>query len=473
MKSAWKKFILLLIVLCCILTSGCFKISIDTTVHENGSVTTKAKFLGAKIMKDKIEEMKNDLIKKGAEVKPVKDNNMSGFEATQNYPSVGALAQEGMNVFNKIEGKNKGIQEQKGWFFDAYSFDLYVEGSKDANKVDSEDDQMIKDMVSDNVSFDFALHLPYSADSNNADVVKNDNKSMEWDLATALMDGKDVSMQTQFRIWHEDHIIITIVAIALLAIALIIAVVLRFAVVKDETKKKHLTMGIAILAVLLVGSIGTSAYMLLKPIHFNESDMISTSSNTDKNENIIEKEEKKATEKQQPQQQSAPLAEVRTSMKEYGIQDDVLASSYGHSGAGSLSITQTPNGGKRMVVIDAKNHQAAYVELNSDVYNFISNSNQSVIPPVIFQITILNDKRDNDSKLGAWDGSDHTLGIYCLYKFDNEGNVIPGMLTSGAGIHPSHYQAYLNEQKNVDLANLILTEMQALHSDANRKGVKI
>lgn len=36
------------------------------------------------------------------------------------------------------------------------------------------------------------------------------------------------------------------------------------------------------------------------------------------------------------------------------------------------------------------------------------------------------------------------------------------MLTTGMGESPAHLQAYLQEAKNVNLANLVLTEMKKL-----------
>lgn len=165
------------------------------------------------------------------------------------------------------------------------------------------------------------------------------------------------------------------------------------------------------------------------------------------------------------------IAKAQDAMKNFGIQDKVEATSYGDSNAGSLSIVRSSNGQRRLVALDKKNSQVAFVELTSKVYYL---ANKGPHPgPVILQVTILNDTHDNDAAYGVWNGNNHTMGIYSAYTVDASGNVVPGMLTSGEGANPSHYQGVLYEQKNVDLANLILTEMPALQADANQRGVKI
>ena len=77
-------------------------------------------------------------------------------------------------------------------------------------------------------------------------------------------------------------------------------------------------------------------------------------------------------------------------------------------------------------------------------------------------MTIFNDVRGSDSVNGVWKGKDHLLPIYAQFKINNSGEIIPGMLTTGMGESPAHLQAYLQETKNVNLANLVLTEMKKL-----------
>ena len=77
-------------------------------------------------------------------------------------------------------------------------------------------------------------------------------------------------------------------------------------------------------------------------------------------------------------------------------------------------------------------------------------------------MTIFNDVRGSDSVNGVWKGKDHLLPINAQFKINNSGEIIPGMLTTGMGESPARLQAYLQETKNVNLANLVLTEMKKL-----------
>ncbi len=140
----------------------------------------------------------------------------------------------------------------------------------------------------------------------------------------------------------------------------------------------------------------------------------------------------------------------------------VIASTLGHSGNGFLAIINN-NGEYGFVINDEKNHQIAEVPFSFKTYNFYLNKDGKYLPPVIFNMDVLTDNTDDDMKLGQWSGPNHIIPIYAVFKLDQYNNILPGMLTSAQGLTPSHYQAHLKEQKNVDTANLFLTEMKTLH----------
>lgn len=179
-----------------------------------------------------------------------------------------------------------------------------------------------------------------------------------------------------------------------------------------------------------------------------------------------EKKEKTA----EKQEANDSIGTVQKIMEQEGISGKVLATSYGYDPNGSLSLIGGK--GRRLLVIDEKNHQKAFVEATSKLYQFI-NHRTGNLPPVIFQMRVLNEKPGEDEKAGYWDGTSHVIPIYAQYSFDGEGKVVPGMLNTGAGARPSHYHGYLQEQRHVDLANLVLTEMQALHENANANHIML
>lgn len=170
-------------------------------------------------------------------------------------------------------------------------------------------------------------------------------------------------------------------------------------------------------------------------------------------------------------QNDATLTKMKAVLESYNIADEVLATSYGHSNAGSLSIIQTDNGKKHLVAIDNVNQRVAIINFTPAVYDFLNqvyNAGKVLLP-----IMIINDQHDKDAVYGTWVGNDHKMGILAAFSIDAKQNVVPGMLTSGKGANPAAYQDVLYETKNVNMVNLILTEMKALHEDMQKRGIKI
>lgn len=154
---------------------------------------------------------------------------------------------------------------------------------------------------------------------------------------------------------------------------------------------------------------------------------------------------------------------------DYGYSNsEVLATTYGHSEDGFLTIL----GGEKykIILIDRKNHRSAVVTLvrKDEIKNFasekggLSRINNRLSGVIIAEFAVPNDEQDQDSGAGGWEGTTHRIPIYCSYDMTNSGIIEPGKLTTGKGIRPSHYQMYLFEQKNVDMANLFLMELLPL-----------
>lgn len=159
-----------------------------------------------------------------------------------------------------------------------------------------------------------------------------------------------------------------------------------------------------------------------------------------------------------------------------GIKGTVIATSAGHSSKGSLSLIKNQNGKYVFVLIDEGNHRMATINYNEEAYNFVNTkkNNNPLSGIVRFNLYIYNDTKDADANAGEWyGGKNHTIPIYAAYDTDRDGNIVPGMLNTGKGFSPSHYHGYLNEQKNVDLANLFLTEMESLHKNVKENNLSL
>ena len=168
----------------------------------------------------------------------------------------------------------------------------------------------------------------------------------------------------------------------------------------------------------------------------------------------------------QPAQTNSTNAKAEQELWQKGVQGTVLASSIGHNSSGYLSLVKNNNNQYQIVTFDTKNDRIGITPYEKNLLYFTNrkpkgDSNETVI----FNITILNDSSDRDGGAGAWENGNHTLPIFASYKFDSAGNLIPGMLTTGKGVKPSHYQGYFYEARNVDIINLFLTEMMALQKN--------
>ena len=156
------------------------------------------------------------------------------------------------------------------------------------------------------------------------------------------------------------------------------------------------------------------------------------------------------------QQQTKPAKTVEDSLANFGIKGKVINSTFGSNPDGYMA-----NVDNRIYLADLKNNQIASVENFSYIINQIDkirgrdNNQGSLIP----QFLIYNDKHGKDDDKGEWRGNNHFLPVFMNIKFDGAGNILSrGRMSSGQGAAPSHYQGDLQEQKNIDLANLFLKQ---------------
>ena len=105
----------------------------------------------------------------------------------------------------------------------------------EARQLDEISNQMIKAAIG-SMNLNLVINLPYEVDSSNADNLTNGNKTLTWNLKPAAFDGKDLSVQAKFKIYHEKTIIGLIVVGSILLIVAIILLVLGF--VKKNSNKQ-------------------------------------------------------------------------------------------------------------------------------------------------------------------------------------------------------------------------------------------
>ena len=175
--------------------------------------------------------------------------------------------------------------------------------------------------------------------------------------------------------------------------------------------------------------------------------MVGGCSNSDK------KGDKAAAPTSTAQQQSKSENSPEAALAKFGVKGKVISSTFGSTPEGFMA-----NVDNRIYLVDLKNNQIASVENFAYVVNDMrTQQNSGSSGRIIPQFLIYDDKHGKDDDKGEWRNNNHFLPVYIVIKFDGAGNVRPdGNMSSGKGAAPSHYQGYLQEQKNIDLGNLFL-----------------
>ena len=259
-----KKFLLVATMLLCVTCAGCFQGNSTLVVTDDGKFFLRNRFIGVPLLAEQIESLKESFAHNpNADISPVTENNMSGYEIRVQYPDVKSFAAEKIPLFMAHEGKCAGIRQRTGWFFDAYNFDLLSSGEQSFSPSQAAAVQSVLSQV----TFDLTIELPYKADSNNADKVDVSQKVLTWNLAPSLLSGKDKHMRVEFKLWHRDRIFLTAL-VELLLLAATIFFTVKARAEESDSLKSDLTFKRNVLAGLTVALALMSAYMLLTPVTF-------------------------------------------------------------------------------------------------------------------------------------------------------------------------------------------------------------
>ncbi|WP_147369918.1 transmembrane domain-containing protein [Mitsuokella sp. AF33-22] len=211
-------FLILLLVACSLAAAGCIKAEETVTIKEDGSSTMVTRMVGNVFAAEALKSSKDAFVKENpdAVAKEVQDGDMTGYEIAVSYPDIETLAAKGGDMFTAVEGRNAGAAVAKSWFYDTYIFDLFVAGEKmDTGAQDPESQAMVQGMLAE-VQYNFTLNLPVKPETQNADSVAGDGKSLTWNLKTTITEGKDAKIQARYRIYNQTHIAMTVGGIVLI-----------------------------------------------------------------------------------------------------------------------------------------------------------------------------------------------------------------------------------------------------------------
>ena len=121
------------------------------------------------------------------------------------------------------------------------------------------------------------------------------------------------------------------------------------------------------------------------------------------------------------------------------------------------------------LIMNHQTVQGAIVPYERRLYDFYLNNSS----PLIFIMAVMDSPRDVDSDLGEWANSIHLLPVYAPFKYANGKVTLDSPLSSCNGLSASHYQRRRQSPYHTKLAEIFLTQMPALHKDAESKGVNL
>ena len=304
-----KKILFVLLWIVSLICTGCFNGSANLAIDESGEVHSTFSMAGMDFMQEEIEKQKQELLKDhpNAIITPIHDGPMNGFSIQMDYENMDRFAADGLKFYATRPNVCKGIQKQGRWFFDAYALDLLLEGEKRPAQLQGNDAAALAQAFLSQVRFDFTLNLPYEPDSNNADTVSNGNKTLGWNLMATLIQGDAKRINATFRLWNKMHIAMAIGFAILLAVVTILFAVRGASAEGDEKRTKTgiaIGAGVTLLLLSLV-----SAYLILAPVKFTDSDIISVALPQETTQN--EKPSGTQTTSKQPFQPKPPQKQNR------------------------------------------------------------------------------------------------------------------------------------------------------------------
>lgn len=226
----------------------------------------------------------------------------------------------------------------------------------------------------------------------------------------------------------------------------------------NKTEKKQ--FGLGVVAGIIVALVIGGAFLFSNK-----------GTENNKNEKLVNSQDIAVTVKPvtKPTVQEKPKIIKKTNLdlaKEYLSQRGydssyITATTYGLKDKGFLCY-----GNKMITVVDIKNSRIGFLLNTKDVianYKLCRNTNNN--SPLLLQFFLGKEARDKDADSGYWENGNHYLPIYALYDFKSDGSMEHGGLYTGEGKNISHYQKYLYEMKNVDIADILLTQLVKLGSD--------
>jgi len=200
------------------------------------------------------ESDKKELEKQGFTIENYSKDNMKGYTIRINVSNIDEVSSNEDTIYNftnatkNSKKENKIFTLKKGIFKNTYKANLKFDSadsdlnsttttednttdySTDSSENTGDWDELTNSLTNSasNLDLSFKVNLPYSAISNNATQISNDNKELVWSLTS----NEASNIEFEFSLYNRNNIIIVSVALILIIIIVVIAII-------NSRKKKN------------------------------------------------------------------------------------------------------------------------------------------------------------------------------------------------------------------------------------------
>jgi hypothetical protein len=204
--------------------TGCAEGIFHVTINKDGSADVKYRVgMNSMVMgmlgsgKDNpINEMRRSAESDGFTVTNYNENNMTGIIATKHVNSLKDLPNFTQFAKKSAPDGNIPFTVEKGFFQNTYNFNTKIDLSDMKEKPGDNLSGLGNAMLSQ-INLRFILTLPFKPESHNASAVRDDGRTLEWQLTP----GSDNTLKMQAKVPNMTNIAISIGVVLLIIIAII------------------------------------------------------------------------------------------------------------------------------------------------------------------------------------------------------------------------------------------------------------
>jgi len=239
-KKKWS--LLAVIILSLLLLSGCAEVECHLTINKDSSADVQYKFginsgllgLLSSEGENPLDTMRRDAESQGYKVVNYSNDQITGIIASKHFKTLEEatnIEKLFINDDNQVNIKGETpLRIEKGFFKDRYYLDGHIDLTDMKEKPEDELEGLGNAMLSQ-IKMRFILTLPYKATNHNASSVKDDGRTLEWQL----IPGMDNKIQVDVEVPNIRNIILCVGGGILILIVVGAAIIVSRKNIKTST----------------------------------------------------------------------------------------------------------------------------------------------------------------------------------------------------------------------------------------------